>query len=311
MNLFKNNGREEFAITDKSVFNMIYGQNTEESKKALTALLNSVALKDTPIKEVNVLNHADYDNKRNCSHGVFNIRLKTDAGDFFDVEMDKQLDCDFQNRCVLCITELFDDEAENYEISRRKIAGTSFLISHLSDGKRKSMHLICESASKDRMGKICNKMHIHFIEVDNADKTRDISEMKPIEKVALYFRYASDPDNEELLQRLIDSGEEAIVLAENVFRKIISDDTVCERMRASKILEHRYQTDLSIAREFSFEQGRLEGIAVGEKIAKESCEDCGREERETEIVRAMKAGNEPVEKIVKYTGLSEEDIEKL
>ena len=51
------------------------------------------------------------------------------------------------------------------------------------------------------------------------------------------------------------------------------------------------------------EKGRNEGIAQGEAS--------GRAERELEMAKAMKADNEPVDKIAKYTGLSVEDIEKL
>ena len=51
------------------------------------------------------------------------------------------------------------------------------------------------------------------------------------------------------------------------------------------------------------EQGRSEGIAQGEAS--------GRAEREIEMARAMKADNEPLEKIAKYTGLSIEDIDRL
>ena len=51
------------------------------------------------------------------------------------------------------------------------------------------------------------------------------------------------------------------------------------------------------------EQGRSEGIAQGEAS--------GRAEREIEMAKAMKSENEPVDKIIRYTGLSAEAIEKL
>ena len=52
-----------------------------------------------------------------------------------------------------------------------------------------------------------------------------------------------------------------------------------------------------------FEDGKAAGLAEGEAS--------GRAEREIEMARAMKADNEPLEKITKYTGLSIEDIERL
>ena len=50
------------------VFHMIYGQGTEESKKALIALLNTVTgedLTETPIKDINILNPIDYRKREN------------------------------------------------------------------------------------------------------------------------------------------------------------------------------------------------------------------------------------------------------
>ena len=59
-NLFLNNRREKFAITDDLVFHMIYGQGTDESKQALIALLNTVTGEETPIKDIQILNPIDY-----------------------------------------------------------------------------------------------------------------------------------------------------------------------------------------------------------------------------------------------------------
>ena len=52
-----------------------------------------------------------------------------------------------------------------------------------------------------------------------------------------------------------------------------------------------------------FEDGKAAGIAQGEAS--------GRAEREIEMAKAMKSENEPVDKIIRYTGLSAETIEKL
>ena len=57
----------------------------------------------------------------------------------------------------------------------------------------------------------------------------------------------------------------------------------------------------------------LKGITVeeyGEVMKKEGFDD-GRAAEKLELAKAMKADNEPVEKIIRYTGLSAEEIEKL
>ena len=68
-------------------------------------------------------------------------------------------------------------------------------------------------------------------------------------------------------------------------------------------------------------EGMLKGITVeeyGRVMKKEGLEQgrsegeaSGRAEREIEMAKAMKADNEPADKIAKYTGLSAEEIAKL
>ena len=55
------------------------------------------------------------------------------------------------------------------------------------------------------------------------------------------------------------------------------------------------------------------GITVekyGEVMKKEGFED-GKLAEKREIVRTMKEDKEPIDKIIKYTGLSKEEIEKI
>ena len=52
-----------------------------------------------------------------------------------------------------------------------------------------------------------------------------------------------------------------------------------------------------------FEDGKAAGLAEGEAS--------GRAAEKLEMAKAMKADNEPLEKIAKYTGLSIEDIDRL
>ncbi len=55
------------------------------------------------------------------------------------------------------------------------------------------------------------------------------------------------------------------------------------------------------------ERGLEEGLAKGEKIGLAK----GRKEQAIEFARLMKASNEPLEKIIQYTHLTEEEISKL
>ena len=73
--------------------------------------------------------------------------------------------------------------------------------------------------------------------------------------------------------------------------------TVEDEMRL--FYEKKYERKLKESLEQAFEQARTEGEASGRAAEK------------LEIARAMKAGNMPVGKIIKCTGLSREEIDKL
>ena len=224
MGLFTDNRRERFSFTDDMVFHMIYGQGTEESKKALIALLNTVTgedLTETPIKDINILNPIDYRKRENYKQVEFDIRLETDTGDLFDVEMEKQPDRYFKDRCVLYVMKLGDkalDKGEKYD-KIRKTTMVAFAGGKLLDDEDIYHEIFGIIGEKSRK-RLSGNLRFHLIEIDKVDKTKDISDMTPLERVSVYFRYANDPNKEELIEKLIDSGEEAIILAENIFREL-------------------------------------------------------------------------------------------
>ncbi len=80
-------------------------------------------------------------------------------------------------------------------------------------------------------------------------------------------------------------------------------------------MEMSRQDGYDLGVEQGFEQGRSEGLEQGEKIGeargRSEGEASGRAAEKIEMAKAMKADNEPADKIAKYTGLSAEEIEKL
>ena len=309
---FETTRREEFSFTDDMVFHIIYGQGTERSKKALIALLNTVTGEETPVKDVRILNPIDYRKREEGKQIEFDIRLETDSGDLFDVEMEKQPDRYFRNRCVLYITKLCDkslDKGELYDKMRRvtmvSFAGENFL------GDTESYHTEFSIRDKSGRSELSDRVRFHVIEIDKVDKSKAVSEMTALERVALYFRYANDPNSEELISQLIDSGEEAIILAENMFRELTADEIAYEKMLARQKFLWRYGSGLSAAREQGLEEGLREGIEKGLEQGLEAGIAQGEASGRAAVVKAMKAENIDIQTIIKVSGLTREEIEKL
>ena len=104
-----------------------------------------------------------------------------------------------------------------------------------------------------------------------------------------YFEETTD-------DKALSSGYDRIIRLNEIVASIKANDEI--GVKYMNAYEERMH-DIQEAREQGEEIGRSEGEASG------------RAERELEMAKAMKVDNEPVEKIVKYTGLPKEKVELL
>lgn len=286
MSLFADNHREEFDLTDFMAFNKIYGQDTEESNQALIALINTVTedkpeISDTLIKDIEAFDSIEYSNGQYCGFG-FDICLESDTGSLFSLQMENEPDEYFTGRCLVYMDSMMESSDKLQKlIIVLFVAGENLF---KDADSYHNVHIIRDEES----GEVpFDKTRIHFIEIDKVDSSKTVSDMTPLERVSLYFRYANDPDKEALLEQLIDSGDKAIVLAENIFKRLTADNWACKNMQ----IINKYKADLSDAKEEGIEQGR-----AAEK---------------NEIVKALKDKGVGVDIIAEISGLSAKRIESM
>ncbi len=286
MSLFADNHREEFDLTDFMAFNKIYGQDTEESNQALIALINTVTedkpeISDTLIKDIDAFDSIEYSNGQYCGFG-FDICLESDTGSLFSLQMENEPDEYFTGRCMVYMDSMMESSDKLQKlIIVLFVAGRNLF---KDADSYHNIHIIRDEES----GEVpFDKTRIHFIEMDKVDSSKAVSDMTPLERVSLYFRYANDPDKEALLEQLIDSGDKAIVLAENIFKRLTADNWACKKMQ----IINKYKADLSDAKEEGIEQGR-----AAEK---------------KEMVKALKDKGVGVDIIAEVSGLSAKRIESM
>lgn len=286
MSLFADNHREEFDLTDFMAFNKIYGQDTEESNQALIALLNTVTedkpgISDTLIKDIDAFDSIEYSNGQYCGCG-FDICFESDTGSLFSLQMENEPDEYFTGRCLV-----YMDYMRESSDKLQKLIIVLFVAGENLFKNTDSYHNV-QIIRDEESGEVpFDKVRVHFIEIDKVDSSKVVSDMTPLERVSLYFRYANDPDKEALLEQLIDSGDKAIVLAENIFKKLTADNWACKKMQ----IINKYKADLSDAKEEGIEQGR-----AAEK---------------KEMVKALKDKGVGVDIIAEVSGLSAKRIESM
>ncbi len=286
MRLFADNHREEFDLTDFMAFNKIYGQDTEESNQALITLINTVTedkpeISDTLIKDIDAFDSIEYSNGQYCGFG-FDICLESDTGSLFSLQMENEPDEYFTGRCMVYMDSMRESSDKLQKlIIVLFVAGRNLF---KDADSYHNVHIIRDEES----GEVpFDKVRVHFIEIDKVDSSKAVSDMTPLERVSLYFRYANDPDNEALLEQLINSGDEAIVLAENIFKRLTADNWACKKMQ----IINKYKADLSDAKEEGIEQGR-----AAEK---------------KEMVKALKDKGVDIDIIAEISGLSAKRIESM
>jgi len=286
VSLFADNHREEFDLTDFMAFNKIYGQDTEESNQALIALLNTVTedkpgISDTLIKDIDAFDSIEYSNGQYCGCG-FDICFESDTGSLFSLQMENEPDEYFTGRCLV-----YMDYMRESSDKLQKLIIVLFVAGENLFKNTDSYHNV-QIIRDEESGEVpFDKVRVHFIEIDKVDSSKVVSDMTPLERVSLYFRYANDPDKEALLEQLIDSGDKAIVLAENIFKKLTADNWACKKMQ----IINKYKADLSDAKEEGIEQGR-----AAEK---------------KEMVKALKDKGVGVDIIAEVSGLSAKRIESM
>ena len=286
MSLFADNHREEFDLTDFMAFNKIYGQDTEESNQALIALINTVTedkpeISDTLIKDIDAFDSIEYSNGQYCGFG-FDICLESDTGSLFSLQMENEPDEYFTGRCLV-----YMDYMRESSDKLQKLIIVLFVAGENLFKNTDSYHNV-QIIRDEESGEVpFDKVRVHFIEIDKVDSSKAVSDMTPLERVSLYFRYANDPDKEALLEQLIDSRDTAIVLAENIFKRLTADNWACKKMQ----IINKYKADLSDAKEEGIEQGR-----AAEK---------------KEMVKALKDNGVGVDIIAEVSGLSAKRIESM
>ena len=286
MSLFADNHREEFDLTDFMAFNKIYGQDTEESNQALIALINTVTedkpeISDTLIKDIDAFDSIEYSNGQYCGFG-FDICLESDTGSLFSLQMENEPDEYFTGRCLV-----YMDYMRESSDKLQKLIIVLFVAGENLFKNTDSYHNV-QIIRDEESGEVpFDKVRVHFIEIDKVDSSKAVSDMTPLERVSLYFRYANDPDKEALLEQLIDSRDTAIVLAENIFKRLTADNWACKKMQ----IINKYKADLSDAKEEGIEQGR-----AAEK---------------KEMVKALKDKGVGVDIIAEVSGLSAKRIESM
>jgi len=131
-------------------------------------------------------------------------------------------------------------------------------------------------------------IQVMFVELSKLKEVlrKPVDEMSDLEKWAVFFRYAENPDYRDVVNRVIES-KEALNVAGELLKGISQD----ERERAVFRSRRMYQSDM--------ESNWL------------TARDVGRAERDTEIAKKLLSADFTLDTIIFATGLTRTEVEAL
>ena len=292
------------ALTDKYVnpltdfgFKKLFG--TEPNKILLIDFLNQILPQRHQIKDLSYSKNEQLGGNETDRKAIFDLYCTGESGERFIVEIQKAKQNFFKDRSIYYSSFPIQEQAQqgdwNFKLQPVYTVGILDFIFDDHKDERELLHVV--ELKNQRCEVFYDKLKFIYIELPKFRKTEQELETH-FEKWLYVFRHLSDLQNrprqlqDKIFRKLFDAAE-------------IANFTPEEREAYEESL--KYYRDLKNVVDTSREEGVEEGMKQGmEKGMKQ-----GIDQRNIEIARTMKKNQEPVDKIMQYTGLSREQIEGL
>ncbi len=266
-------------------FKKLFG--SEPNKDLLIDFLNQVLPGKHKVKDLTYSRTEQLGNTEADRKAIFDLYCIGENGERFIVEMQKAKQNYFKDRSVYYSSFPIQEQAKkgnwNYQLAAVYMVGILDFIFSTDESTQEVRH---EVQLKDQNCQVFyDKLTYIYLEMPNFKKAE--TELQNNFDKWMY-----------VLQQLPYLQNRPQALQDRIFQKLFEAAEIAKFSPDEKIKYEeslKYYRDLKNVVDTSFDEGKAEG----------------KEERNVEIARQMKLEGEATEKIVRYTGLSREEIEKL
>ena len=311
--------KEEIILlpTNDFIFKKIFGKegNEQITKKLLSSIL------EDKIENIELSKEKSTDiDVTSDKLGILDIEVKLGNGTKVDIEMQVAKQRDIEKRLLFYWSKLYSGNikaGEEYQKLKRVviIMFAEFNLDRLKNIPK--YHTEWKLKEKDYVNELLtNDIEIDIIEMKKLkefSKNKKYIQNKELEN---WIKFLTNPD--ELGADVMEDVKE-IKMAKEELDKIRQDEhdrRVAELrdkyIRDQKAIEgYGYDKGLEAGEKIGEEIGRKRGLAEGEKNGKIKGIAEGKIEKSLEIAKNMIKSNIDIETIIKCTGLTKEEIEKL
>ena len=274
-------------------FKKLFG--TEVNKELLRSFLNSLLAGQEVITSLTYLNSEQLGTQELDRKAVFDVYCENDRGEKFLVEMQKAEQQFFKDRSVFYATFPIREQARrgDWDYQLKAVYTIGILNFTFDDHDPAYFHHEVKLLDTRTKEVFYDKLTFIYLEMPKFNKKEeDLHGM--FEKWLFVLRN---------LSRLLERPK---ALQERIFTKLFE---AAEVAKFTKAEYDSYEESLKVYRDWINTINTAE--QKGEKIGIEKGRKEGEKKKAMEMARLMKADNEPIDKIIRYTNLSEEEINSL
>ena len=277
-------------------FKRIFG--SKPNKDLLINFLNSLFKKEQVITDVKYLNSEHVGDVYTDRKAIFDVYCENEKGEKFIVEMQNAYQRFFKDRSLYYATFPIKEQAPkgaDWDFNLSHVYVVALLNFDMKEDAFDEKAIAHDVGLLDKKTKrvFNEKLTFKYVEIAKFDKTLD--KLRTLNDKWLYA-----------LKNLPTLGNRPKELRDKIFDKLFAEAEIAKftkkelREYEDSLKAYRdIKNSLDTAREQGFEKGHEKGRAEG------------RDERSFEIAREMLADGESIEKIMRYTGLTETQIREI
>ena len=282
-------------------FKRIFGQ--EVSKDLLIDFLNALLEGERRVKNITFLDKELVPIHEDDRGVIYDVYCTDEDGEQFIVEMQNKGQTNFRERALYYLSQAVSRQGEKgtaWDFDLKAVYGVFFMNFRLKGNARK-LRTDVLLADRDTHEVFTDKMRYIFLELPSFTKEENECETD-------FERWIYVLKNMETLQRLPFKARSA------VFKKL---EEVVDIASLSKEERLKYDESIKVYRDklavlkYAKQEGIEEGIDIGFERGHKQGREEGREKERISIARNLKQLGTTMEVIIRATGLSEAEIEKL
>lgn len=283
-------------------FKKIFG--IEENKDLLISLINSIVSEEDQVSEITLLNPYNPKSFKRDKLSILDIKAKGVEGKRFNIEIQISDEADYDKRALYYWAKLYTEQLKSREdYSTLSKAIGIHILNFTSILESMKYHNVFHITEKDSDFKYFRDLELHTIELKKFSNNESVELSDIVAKIKnsldmwVAFLTKHDLLNKDALPQELNNVHLQKALA------------VLDIMNFSKEEREAYEEHLKWLRmeASTLRKSEQKGWEQGRRFG----ENKGRIEEKTQIARAMLLDGDAATKVVKITGLSVEEVEKL